>query len=435
MSVLDEARELADWWDKEKRESEKILMDWVGENPHWWAIGVAGTVQTTMEIGSGYVDVLRIGEGVEKGTAAGYVEDGVRVLGLAGPAAKAAGKVSRTVTPWLRSKNLRVAAQLNDIGATGPCTFQAVNNALVLTRKKNLFVTVGDMAKSLGKPLLNLGQAANGNYKIGAWVDDLIPTIRAAGARVKEIKGLKTIEQVVALARREAGPVIFAIKTTVRESAGTTREIFHSVIAFRLPGGSVRFADYGGRFVNTLDDLVTNLRVGNPITPILLHQKGVSAVVVDGARFAGEWTSKLAAGSVLVVPGFAAINSSENGIEMAVPVEPVVVRRKESVPTPDAILKGSFDAFKRRKRGEPSVKLQFYAIEAGRRAAPPSAELKGVQFRLNALGFGAGPVDGVMGPLTRGAVRRFQEANHPPLTVDGIPGSDTQGLLATKAEY
>ena len=58
---------LADWWDRQKLDSEKILTDWVQENPQWWAIAVAGTVQTTMDLGAGFVDVLRFGEGAAQG--------------------------------------------------------------------------------------------------------------------------------------------------------------------------------------------------------------------------------------------------------------------------------------------------------------------------------------------------------------------------------
>jgi hypothetical protein len=57
----------------------------------------------------------------------------------------------------------------------------------------------------------------------------------------------------------------------------------------------------------------------------------------------------------------------------------------------------------------------------------PVEELTGVQARLNNLGFESGPVDGIMGPITRSAVRRFQEKHA--LLVDGIPGPQTQGKL------
>ena len=433
MGVQDEARELAAWWEEQKRESESALEDWVGENPQWWAIGIAGTVQTTMDIGQGYVDVLRLGEGVEGGTAGGYVQDGLRVLAIAGPVAKAAGQASRAITPLLRAGNLRLAAQVS--GVTGPCTFQAVNNAMAITRRRNLFLTVDDMAKALGRPLSSLAKTESGAFKLGAWIDDLLPAIRAAGGRVKEIKGLSRIEQVITVAGRETGPVIFAISTTVKNAAGQTKDILHTVIAFRTPGGGVRYADYGGKFADTLEGLIRKLGYGTPSAPVTLYKRGVSGVVVGGARITGEWMGKLSQGSVLVLPGFAAIETAENGVEMAVPVKRVAARPHVRTRTPNAVMKGSYDAFHKRRLGEKGAQLPRDAVEAGRRVAPPSADLKGVQFRLNALGFGAGPVDGIMGPLTRGAVTRFQKDNQPPLKDDGIPGPETQALLAQKAEY
>lgn len=52
----------------------------------------------------------------------------------------------------------------------------------------------------------------------------------------------------------------------------------------------------------------------------------------------------------------------------------------------------------------------------------------GLQARLNALGFPAGPVDGEMGDKTKSAVKRFQKSQGS-LTVDGIPGPKTHAAL------
>ena len=57
----------------------------------------------------------------------------------------------------------------------------------------------------------------------------------------------------------------------------------------------------------------------------------------------------------------------------------------------------------------------------------PVDSVKGVQARLNNLGYDCGPVDGMVGAKTRAAVRRFQ-ADHD-LAVDGIAGPKTQKKL------
>lgn len=58
----------------------------------------------------------------------------------------------------------------------------------------------------------------------------------------------------------------------------------------------------------------------------------------------------------------------------------------------------------------------------------PIETLSGAQARLNNLGYEAGPVDGLDGPLTQAAARAFQ-ADYPPLEVDGIIGPKTRAEL------
>ena len=53
--------------------------------------------------------------------------------------------------------------------------------------------------------------------------------------------------------------------------------------------------------------------------------------------------------------------------------------------------------------------------------------VKGVQARLSNLGYDPGPIDGIVGPRTRAAVRRFQQEHD--LKVDGIAGPNTQAKL------
>jgi len=63
-------------------------------------------------------------------------------------------------------------------------------------------------------------------------------------------------------------------------------------------------------------------------------------------------------------------------------------------------------------------------------ALSPVANAKGVQQRLQNLGFECGPIDGIVGPRTRAAVRNFQvKFGLPP---DGILGPQTRALLKEK---
>ncbi len=64
-------------------------------------------------------------------------------------------------------------------------------------------------------------------------------------------------------------------------------------------------------------------------------------------------------------------------------------------------------------------------------SGPPATDrieqVKALQRQLSWLGFEPGTVDGRYGPITTGAVRRFQEAND--LTVDGVVGQGTRDAL------
>ena len=197
----------------------------------------------------------------------------------------------------------------------------------------------------------------------------------------------------------------------------------------------MRFADYGGEFVGSLRELVIKLGYGTPASGIELYQSGSSATIINGAVLTGEWAVKLAKGGVIVMEGLTAIQTNENGVEFAVPATQVATTAPMlDAPVESEVIKGSFEAYKSRRRGSPVIQLPEIVVKAGRKTAPRPDWLTGVQYRLNALGFGAGPVDGIMGRRTRKAVIAFQRA-YPPLAADGIPGPRTQAKLSEVCGY
>ncbi|MGZ8490769.1 MAG: peptidoglycan-binding domain-containing protein [Gemmatirosa sp.] len=88
----------------------------------------------------------------------------------------------------------------------------------------------------------------------------------------------------------------------------------------------------------------------------------------------------------------------------------------------------AYDVYQRRRNGQPIGRRPAQAVERGAALAPRPSTLAGVQFRLNALGFGAGPEDGVPGPRTTRAERALRQS-YPPLVADGVPGPTTQAKL------
>jgi Putative peptidoglycan binding domain len=57
---------------------------------------------------------------------------------------------------------------------------------------------------------------------------------------------------------------------------------------------------------------------------------------------------------------------------------------------------------------------EHYDLDLG--AIDPPSAVTGVQARLNNLGFSCGDVDGELGPVTAGAIRKFQESQNLPVT-------------------
>lgn len=152
----------------------------------------------------------------------------------------------------------------------------------------------------------------------------------------------------------------------------------------------------------------------------------------------GEYGRRLQPGAGLVLAGMQAVETDENGLDLAFPAAMVTVNAPaQSNDASAQVVTESFENFVQRKAGGPlkvtrpkrgPLMMDPVETKAGEGSAPRSNWLTGVQFHLNHLGFGAGPVDGVLGPLTKRAVSALQ-SHYPLLMVDSMPGPRTQAQL------
>ena len=81
--------------------------------------------------------------------------------------------------------------------------------------------------------------------------------------------------------------------------------------------------------------------------------------------------------------------------------------------------------------GQEAAQAEPVQVMATLRNGSRGSAVTALQEMLNGLGFESGKADGIYGPKTEAAVKRFQEANS--LTVDGIAGEQTLTTLAMRA--
>jgi hypothetical protein len=236
---------VADWWDTQHQQSEQILNNFVTDNPNMGAILLATGASTAMQLGSGLVDVLRLGQGVAQGGVRGYFSDALRLLTLLGPAFRGARIISA------RLSELRFLSPLSaDLGV---CSWVASSQAMRMTGR--LFMSVDDLLRFNGFPNLRFLHSLRNNSvalrQIGAgegtFLREIIHGMGILGARVLKLQNPTTMSAVeAATAANRNGVVLF----NVHWAAGG-----HTLIAFRNLAGQFRILNRSGHVVSSLAEL------------------------------------------------------------------------------------------------------------------------------------------------------------------------------------
>jgi hypothetical protein len=279
--------QLADWWDARRRETETILDDWMRDaartNSDFALVGaafVSTAVHTSMALGGGFVDVLRLGQGVSRGTVGGVAQDGLRLLSLVGPAGRALRLSSRVLT--------RLVGAMTETAATselGVCGWIAAVNALRRTGTRH-FATLEQLLERAG---ITLETAAEGIRSLTR----LLQPLRALGANPVVARGVTSLEALATFLRAQGGRGVAIIgvgwaNPSTRQSAG------HVLVAF-LRGGRVHILDRTGRVVQSLQELepLGPGYAGMGSTPATFAYRGAAAIGPPGTLPGLGWAPEL----------------------------------------------------------------------------------------------------------------------------------------------
>ncbi|MGE0760436.1 MAG: LysM peptidoglycan-binding domain-containing protein [Pirellulaceae bacterium] len=223
---------IADKWDAQHAISEKELERLVEEHPNYFAVVVATAVSTSMQLGAGLVDVLRLGEGVKDGTLSGVGKDALRLLQVAGPVAKVGRFALARVFPDPKG---------------GVCAWVAAAKALRQTGTKH-FATLEDIATAAGTTVSRLGGVSS--------IANVVPALLNLGAKVRGLGTASSIQQVGQAALKGNGVVLFGVKWVMQG-----KNVGHVLYAYKDTTGVVRIVDRSGKIVKSLAELE---KVGYP---------------------------------------------------------------------------------------------------------------------------------------------------------------------------
>jgi hypothetical protein len=237
-----------------------------------------------MVVGGGFVDVLRLGEGVRSGTVGGVAQDGLRLLSVAAPAFRGL-RLSAGVLPRLIGPVTETAATAN----LDACAWVAAVNALRMTGARH-FATIAQMLDAAGIGFAEAGQGVRS-------LRPLVQPMARLGARPVLVPGATSLGELRTLleTQPQRGVAIFGVGWS---NAATGRSAGHMMVAF-LEGGELRILDRTGRVVRTLEELesVSPRYQGIGSTPDAVNYMGPAAIGPPGTLPNLGWDPE-----VMVIP-------------------------------------------------------------------------------------------------------------------------------------
>ena len=150
-NTISTAADVADWWTQQSNQTTQILDNMVGSHPNSWV--VAGAVQTAMDVGSGFVDMLRFGEGAAQG-GWGIGKDIIRGIGLAGSIGGTIRAVSSNIKQGIAASKSVRHGPMNPgpLDSATTATFRSSSyTAAPASESTTLYRVYGGSAKKIGQ--------------------------------------------------------------------------------------------------------------------------------------------------------------------------------------------------------------------------------------------------------------------------------------------
>jgi hypothetical protein len=262
--------EIADWFDKTRADNEKWvdseLQPWVAttlydDSPWYRNVGIwtaSGTLYAlnkfTTTVAAGFVDVLRLGDGVQEG-GWGYGKDALRLLMVVGPALRGARYVIAGIQELdVGSTALRQAMQAGSsfpdavraVPWSGNCGWVAAARLLRLTGNGPL-AELSDVARAAGMDVEETGGLKT--------VTDLNAPLRFLGAptRTAAVNGMEGVADL--LSKNPNSSVMFGVRWA-REG----KTLGHALVATRNFFGGISILDRSGKMFASLAELATSYR-------------------------------------------------------------------------------------------------------------------------------------------------------------------------------
>lgn len=240
--------EIADWFEGQRKQTDVILDKWVEDSEYEQGVMIAAvTTKAFTTFGAGFVDLLRLGDGVKEGSLKGAGTDALRVV-----AVLPVGKIANTL------KSVKGVARAKLIVDTGGPNCFWVASAKALSQigqktKGKIYASVDDVAKALGMQINSL-------WKIPNLLTGM-SYLQKLGAKVGPVRQISTLVDIKKMLPRDGSVVMIAVKIM----SGNIEGGRHAIYAFRDTLGRVRFFDrtvgtkFGARgtqgVFHTMDDI------------------------------------------------------------------------------------------------------------------------------------------------------------------------------------